>query len=298
MRVLAISVDGFNVQAIRKLGRTGAPTFYKLLDEGAGTLNARTEYEQNVTLPNHTSMLTSRRVDRARGGHGVTWDDDRPWMTVKKAARHPVSSVFNVVHAGGGATALFSTKEKFALYQRSWPRTIDRFYVDEDQGPLVRTATADLLSADRPFTFLHVSLPDRYGHKYGGMSAQYLEAVRTTDRQLGALLTAIRKRPAVADRLAVVLTADHGFAPGRTDHSARTLTNYRIPFVAWGAGVVHGDLYTLNPDYRDPGSKRPTYASKRQPVRNGDLGNLALDLLGLGSIPGSELDVDQSLDVG
>src|SRR6478752_10177501 len=109
-RVLAISVDGFNTQAIRRLGRVGAPTFYRLLDEGAGTLNARTEYEQNVTLPNHTSMMTSRRISRAHGGHGVTWDDDLPGRTVRLAAGHPVSSVFNVVSASGGRTALFSTK--------------------------------------------------------------------------------------------------------------------------------------------------------------------------------------------
>src|SRR4051794_24570135 len=76
-RVLAISVDGLNTEAIRRLGATGAPTFHRLLTEGAATLNARTELEQNVTLPNHTGMMTSRRVDRRHGGHGVTWDDDR-----------------------------------------------------------------------------------------------------------------------------------------------------------------------------------------------------------------------------
>ena len=296
-RVLAISVDGLNSQALRDLGPAEAPTFWRLLDEGVRTLNARTEYEQNVTLPNHTSMLTGRRIDRARGGHGVTWDDDRPGLTVKKAAKHPISSVFNVVHVAGGETALFSTKKKFALYQRSWPRAIDRFFVNEDQGALVGAATADLLAADRAFTFLHVSLPDRYGHLYGGMSAQYLDAVRTTDRQLGQLLRAVEAEPEIAAHLTVVLTADHGFAPGKTDHSAKVLANYRIPFIAWGAQVGHGNFYRFNRDYRDPGDRRPTYAAKRQPVRNGDLGNLSLALLGLRPIPGSEIGVRQILDV-
>lgn len=296
-RVIGISVDGLNTEAITRLGSEGAPTFTRLLAEGAGTLNARTEYEQNVTLPNHTSMMTSRRIDRRRGGHGVTWDDDRRRMTVARAAGHPVKSVFSEVKADDGSAALFSTKEKFALYQRSWKRGIDRFLVDEGQRRLVRAAITDLTSTDRAFTFLHMSLPDRFGHTYGGMSAQYLNAVRRTDRHLGELLAAIDANPGLSDDVAVVLTADHGFLPGSKSHSAKVLANYRIPFVAWGAGVRAGDLYDLNPDYRDPGTTRPTYAAKRQPVRNGDLGNLALDLLGMQAIPGSELDVSLNLDV-
>ncbi|MFC6341181.1 alkaline phosphatase family protein [Nocardioides hankookensis] len=295
-RVLAISVDGLNTDAIRRLGSTGAPTVHRLLDEGAGTLNARTEFEQNVTLPNHTGMMTHVRGDRRHGGHGVTWDDDRRRMTVAKAAGHPVQSVFSVVHAAGERTALFSTKEKFALYKRSWSRGIDRFVVNEDQTALVHRAVADLASADRAFTFLHVSLPDRFGHEYGGMSAQYLSAVRQTDQDLGVVLAAIDDNPSLDD-VVVVLTADHGFMPGRTTHSPKVLANYRIPFVAWGPGVTAGDLYALNPDYRDPGTARPRYAAARQPVRNGDLGNLSLDLLGMRSIPGSELDAKQNLDV-
>lgn len=292
-RVLAISVDGLNTDAVRRLGRAGAPALHRLLAEGAGTLNARTEYEQTVTLPNHTSMLTGRRIDARRGGHGVTWDGDRPRSTVQQAAGHPVASVFSRVHSRGGSTALYSTKQKFGLYRRSWPAAVDRYAVDERQGRLVSLARRDLADGAPTFTFLHVSLPDRFGHAYGGMSPRYLDAVRRTDAQLGSVLRAV----AGSRGLVVVLTADHGFAPGALHHDARgNLANYRIPFVVWGAGVGHGDLYRRNPDYRDPGRGRPSYAG-RQPIRNGDLANLAADLLGLGPVPGSELDADQGLDL-
>jgi hypothetical protein len=60
------------------------------------------------------------------------------------------------------------------------------------------------------------------------------------------------------------------------------------------AGV---DLYDINPTYADPGRRRPGYAAARQPVRNGDVGNLVLDVLGLPAIPGSELDRAQDLEV-
>jgi hypothetical protein len=294
--VLAISVDGLNTDAIRRLGRSGAPTFHWLIRHGAATLNARTEWEQTVTLPNHTSMMTGRRINPAKRGHGVTWDHGRPRATVQRAAGHRVASVFSVVH-GHGSTALFSTKPKFSLYQRSWPRAIDRFTVNDDQAALVRAARHDLVHRKRAFTFLHISLPDRAGHDHGGMSPAYLRAVRRSDRLLGTVVHAIRAHPAVGRRLTLILTADHGFAPGVRSHSARTrLANYRIPFLVWGAGVRHANLYRLNPDYRDPGRRRPAYAGK-QPVRNGDLADLATGLLGLGPVPGSHQDARRDLDV-
>jgi predicted AlkP superfamily pyrophosphatase or phosphodiesterase len=290
--VLAISVDGLNPDAIRKLGRTGAPTFYRLLDEGAGTLNARTEVEQTVTLPNHTSMLTGRRIAAAKGGHGVTWDDDRRGSTVQQAAGHPVASIFSEVHAEEGSTALYSTKAKFALYRRSWPASVDTFVVDEHQRALVRRARADLADGAPTFTFLHVSLPDRNGHAHGGMSKQYVAAVHRTDTHLGTVLRAV-----AGDDVTVIVTADHGFARGERSHSAkRDIDDYRIPFLTWGAGVDHADLYDLNPDFKDPGTRRPSYAHK-QPVRNGDVANLAATLLGLHAVPGSGIDADQALRV-
>lgn len=294
-RVLAISVDGLNPTAIKKLGRSGAPTFYRLLDEGAATLNARTEYEQTVTLPNHTSMMTGRRIDRAKGGHGVTWDDDRPGTTVQGAAGHDVASVFTLVHNNGGNTALFAAKPKFALYNRSWPRGIDRFAIDENNTALVKAARSDLIHQRRAFTFLHVSLPDRTGHESGFMSPAYVDSVRRTDQLLGTVLRAIDNHPALADHLVVVLSADHG-GKGVGHSDKRKLADFRVPFMVWGPGVTAGDLYDLNPDYKNPGTTRPTYAGK-QPVRNGDLANLAADLLGLAAVAGSELDVEQNLDM-
>lgn len=291
--VLAISVDGLNVDAIRQLGQTGAPTFHRMLEEGAGTLNARTEYEQSVTLPNHTSMMTGRRITAARGGHGVTWDDDRPGTTVQRAAGHPVASVFTRVHGSGGDTALYSTKAKFVLYKRSWPRAVDTFRVRENQRRLVALARADLRDGAPTFTFVHVSLPDRAGHAHGGLSEQYVAAVKRTDTQLGTLLRAV-----AGDPVTVVLTADHGFVRGVRSHSDRTdPANYTIPFLAWGAGVDHADLYALNPDYRDPGSRRPSYTPARQPVRNGDLANVAAGLLGLDPVAGSRFGADEPLAV-
>ncbi|MEI7057529.1 alkaline phosphatase family protein [Nocardioides sp. CCNWLW239] len=294
-RVVAISVDGLSVTAIERLGPGNLPHLYRLMRGGASTREARSEYEQNVTLPNHTSMVTGRPITRSAHGHGVTWNDDRRWMTVQEAAGHPVSSVFSQVERTGRSSALFASKSKFGLFDRSWP-SIDRFVVDGD-ADLVDRAAADLRKNRRAFTFVHLGSPDHYGHRDGGMSAAYRASVIRTDARIGRLLKAIDSSAALRGSTYVVLTADHGFQSAATNHSAHLYPNYRIPFVVWGPGVARGaSLYRLNPDYRAPGTTRPAYAGA-QPIRNGDLANLALDLLGLGPIPGSTLNSTQSLDI-
>ena len=74
-RVVAISVDGLNPRAIRVLGRSRTPNFHRMMRQGASTLNARTARELTLTLPNHTGMLTGRRIDarRGRGAAICTW---------------------------------------------------------------------------------------------------------------------------------------------------------------------------------------------------------------------------------
>jgi predicted AlkP superfamily pyrophosphatase or phosphodiesterase len=294
-RVLAISVDGLSVTAIDKLGPGNLPNIYRLLRGGASTREARSEYELNITLPNHTSMVTSRRITQSQHGHGVTWNDDRTWMTVQKAAKHPVSSVFSQVKRANRTSALFASKRKLALFDRSWP-SIDRFVVAGD-ADLVNRAASDLVTNKRAFTFVHLGSPDHYGHAYGSMTREYLASVKRTDARIGRLLKAIDSATALKGSTYVILTADHGFKAWSKDHSARVYANYRIPFAVWGPGVARGaSLYRLNPEYRAPGTANPTYAGA-QPIRNGDVGNLALDLLGLGPIPGSLMNYTQTLDV-
>ena len=69
-----------------------------------------------------------------------------------------------------------------------------------------------------------------------------------------------------------------------------------LSFIVWGPGVAAEDLYVLNPDYADPGDSRPSYDGK-QPVRNAAVANVVTDLLGLESVPGSQVDAEQDLDV-
>jgi predicted AlkP superfamily pyrophosphatase or phosphodiesterase len=294
-RVLAISVDGLNPSALRKLGRERTPALHRLRDEGASTLNARTQVESTSTLPNHTSMVTGRRVLAARQGHGVTWNSHLPGSTVQRAAGHPVSSVFSVAHTAG-STALFTSKQKLSIFERSWDAGIDRFtHREADDRALLKAARADLVREDRVFMFVHFARPDIVGHARGFMSPAYLESVARVDVLVGRLMSAVENHESLDD-VVLVLTADHGGA-GRDHSDPRRIANYRVPFFVWGPGVSQGDLYAMNTAYVDPGRRRVLYSGK-QPIRNGDLANLSLDLLGLGPVPDSKYDVRQRLTVG
>lgn len=293
-QVIVISVDGLNPEAITRWGPRGTPTLHRLMSEGISTLEARTEYERTETLPNHTGMVTGLRIRPRNGGHGVDWNDDRRRpRTVHAAAGRTVPSVFKRITRSGRSTALFASKTKFSLWKRSWPRSYSKFVIRTDNAALVRAVRADLYRT-RALRFVHLSAPDVEGHRSGYMGAAYLEQVRRTDAQLGTLVADLRAKQPDA---VVILTSDHG-GLGTSHADATKRVNQRIPFIVWGRSIGRGDLYAQNPAYANPGTARVTYSATRQPVRNGAVANLTLDLLGLPALKGSEHDRRQDLHVG
>ncbi len=295
--MLAISIDALNPRALAQLGPQRAPHLHRMIAEGASTMNARTAFESTSTLPNHTGMVTGRRVDADQGGHGVTFNTDVPGSRVQEAAGHPVSSVFSVVHRAGGSTALFATESKFSLFERSWPAGIDRTTIRPGQDASVaRAARRDFVDRDRTLSFVHLGDVDTVGHAEGGMSPAYLAAVERVDALVGKFLGTLARHPRIAERTIVVLTADHGTrARSHDDETIRA--NFRVPFIVWGPGVEPGDLYADETDgYHPPGKARPPYDGQ-QPIRNGDLANLTAALLGLDPVPGSEFGSEGTLQV-
>ena len=309
--VIHISVDGLRSDVITDLGPINLPNFYRMRVLGAFTDNARTDFDFTNTLPNHACQLTGRPV-LGPDGHGVSFNDD-PGTTLEYVNGVYIAGVFDVAHDNGLKTAMYASKPKFDFFDRSWNGDNGaEDAIGEDNGRdkidvyintsytevLVDSFIARMSSAPHDYSFVHFVDPDAVGHDFGWESEEYNDVVMKMDTLIGRIHELIDNDALLAGKTAVLVTADHG-GTGYTHVDPTFPENYTVPFYITAPGVPAGvDLYSLNPDDRlDPGAGRPDYSATPQPIRNGEVTNLALDLLSLGAIPGSVINGGQDLDV-
>ena len=288
--LVLISVDGLNPDALIGGEVSG---FATLMNEGAWTSNARTTVEQTHTLPNQASIFTGRSVLGATGTQ-VTFNRDTGG-TLRSVSGAYIPGIFDVAHDHGLTTAFFAEKEKLEFLSRSWDvvnGTPDEVGADNGTGKIdhVRIEPAEVLLPSflhllgRPsvpeLAFLHIAAPDSAGHAEVFMGETYRRAVRRAGTAIERVLRTISRTPSLRARTTVIVTADHG-GRGVGHGDASSLDDYRVPFFVWGKGVQSGaDLYGLNGRRRDPGEAQVHYRG-RQPIRNLDAAELALELLDL-----------------
>jgi hypothetical protein len=293
------------------------PNFGRLMREGAYTFNARCDYESSESVPNHVTILTGRPVRQPAGQantvhHG--YDNNFPGAadTIHKNGNTNVAykaSVFDVVHDHGGSTAFLSGKSRLTVCARSYNATngapdtvgsdqgrnkMDLVFISDSASAttLVNALLTNLNTAPQTYAFLHLNDADSVGHAQGWGGAAWSNTVRALDQQLGRILTAVDASAVLSNRTAILLAADHGGGGDNArNHTNFThLTNYTIPLFIRAPGVPAGvDAYRLFFNRADPGTNRIDYDAAAQPLRHGDLSNLALELLGLPPIPGSIL---------
>ncbi len=315
--VVHISVDGLRPDAITTLGASGAPNFYRFRTEGAFTDNARVDHDSGRTLPNHVDILTGRRI-LSSVGHNYEENSTPPSnVTLATNKGSYVAGVFDVAHDNGLSTGLYAGKDKLKLFNQSWNATtgalditgidngrdkIDHYYYSSNSTSITNAFLSEMQSSPLNYSFVHFPNPDSAGHTsgwYPWLGTPYSNSVKTVDGHLGSIFNFIENNPLMAGKTAVILTADHGGADN--DHGTSNIDSYTIPFYVWGPGVAAGaDLYDLNLASRlDPLTYRPTFSPLEpgQPIRNGDSPNLALEMLGLGAIPGSTINNLQDLEV-
>jgi hypothetical protein len=158
VNAVLISVDGLRSDALRAVPASELPNFHRFLN-GASTLNARTDPDYTVTLPNHTDMLTGRPV-LGPSGHGwIKNDDAERGETLHKNHGSYIASMFDVAHDRGLHTALFAGKTKFAIYDAS--------YDAENGAPASDDAdrSADVAQAERVGSIASASMHGDAGNR-------------------------------------------------------------------------------------------------------------------------------------
>lgn len=327
--VIAISVDGLRGDFLQTFIDTAPatfPNFVRLRNASAFTYNARTDYGHTATIPDHLCMLTGRPVDTSGGSslstsHGYTSNNPPAADTVHVyAAGSGVNSggykpsIFDLAHDRGLSTALYLGKNRLGICARSWNATngapdltgadngrnkVDTSQLVEASGNpaatpgMVNSLVAAIQNTTlKNFTFFHIADPDYAGHADGWFTfGQYRTAVAASDGWLGQILDAVQGNTALTDKVAIILTSDHGGGGGiLTNHLlSEYQENFTIPFFLSTSGLAGGsDLYRAMENRAAPAATvRPLFTAASQPMRNGDVANLAAALLGLPVVPGS-----------
>ena len=322
--VILISVDGLRPEAILPPLVQHHPAFQQLA-QGAWTAQARCDPDISITLPNHIDMITSRLV-AGENGHGWVGNSDPPSRTMGGTLHlksgHYIPSVFDVAHDEGLQTALVVGKWKFVLFEQSYGEDagglddvapnygkdkIDCFVCSPNSMDQVQQLAAFIQSAGdrqkKTFTFLHLALPDFVGHASGwdlSDGSAYRQALLDIDTALGFVLSKINNSPTLKDRVAIVLTADHGGGVPFISHlDPEAPVNFTIPFLVWsGVNQTQVDLYAINAKTRHcPSATERFTANQLPPIRNSDAGNTCLMLLGLPAIPSSTVNAGQDLQI-
>lgn len=227
--VVVISIDGLRPDAIPA---APARNLQRMMREGAHAREARTILPSR-TLPSHASMLTGVPPEV----HGITWNDER----VRVEGRVRVPTVFSVAEAAGLHTAAFFGKAKFRhLVLPGAPRDVEVPRGSEVVlAPRIVEQVLHYLSFRRPhLLFVHLSDPDIAGHAFGWMSPSYRWGVRRADAAVEAVRQAAVR--AYGGDVVVIVTADHGGHRG--SHGSDAEEDVLIPWIAWGRGVVPGEI--------------------------------------------------------
>lgn len=226
-RVLIISYDGMRPDTIAE---APMPNLLKLVENGAYSFTSAVTIDYPATSPSHASMLSGLCMDK----HGVIYDRYFAYMGYSKGV-----DIFDLAHEAGLRTVMIVSKDK--LRQMAEPETTDVFEVRYGESAVAKEAVAQIADGFG-LMFVHFAGPDLRGHKYGWMSGEYMKVLREGDVALGKILAALEENH-LLDTTLIIVTADHGGHD--KNHIGLVIEDYRIPWIAYGPGVVPVELTLL-----------------------------------------------------
>lgn len=216
-KVLLVLVDGMRPES---MAVSGHPFYQELIDHSYYSLKT-SAVMPSVTLPCHMSLFHSVSADR----HGILTNTYVPQV-------RPVNGICEVLKQKDMTSGIFFSWEELRDLSRPGSTAISEFFsgrvntYEKANEVLTDRVISLVKNGEMPdFTFLYLGLVDYAGHKYGWMSDEYIESVRSS-------IECIRR---VAEILPedhqLIVTADHG--GHNRSHGADIPEDMTIPLFFW-----------------------------------------------------------------
>ncbi|WP_338763024.1 alkaline phosphatase family protein [Nocardia vulneris] len=255
-KVVVIGLDGLMFDKVQQVQ---APNLLRLSAEG---LLSRSSIAPHITIsgPSWASVLTGV-WDRK---HGIENNN----FTAAPFAAYP--TVFTQLERADPAlkTQSIATWDQIATMTGSGDPRADVVVStppvpdDPDEAKTDAATTTAVVTAVTKFApdflFTHLDQVDHAGHRDGGASGEYLDAVRRIDAQVGRIAAAVDARAQAnpGERWTILVTADHGHTPkgGHGGQSADETTNFVIargPDFAAGSTTSRFTLVDITPTVLD-----------------------------------------------
>ncbi|MCU6711389.1 alkaline phosphatase family protein [Paenibacillus sp. J5C_2022] len=221
-KVLLISVDGMRPDSLEAAGHS----FVKeMMKKGSYTLHAQTVMP-SVTLPCHMSMFHSVPPER----HGIVDNVYTPQV-------RPVAGLCEQLRSHEKVCAFFYNWSELRDLTRpgslAYSSYISGDISYEASNKKITEQAIDYMNQDAPdFTFLYLGHVDEAGHKYGWMSAEYIQAVHDSWACIEQAACAI------PEQYTVIVTSDHG-GHGR-GHGTDMPEDMTIPLLMTGPTIASG----------------------------------------------------------
>jgi len=225
MKVLLILVDGMRPDAL-----PGVAEAEEMRRLSAFAPAARTVFP-SVTLPCHMSLFHSVDPDR----HGITTNTYMPQV-------RPIQGLCERIHAAEKSASFFFNWEE--LRDLSRPGSLreavfvsgHEFGWEEANRRVTDAAVRAVSEGKTDFIFLYLGWVDEAGHASGWMGEEYMNAVRSSWRDIARTVAAIPGD----EEWSVIVTADHGgHARG---HGTKLPEDMTIPIFFRGKNFAPGTL--------------------------------------------------------
>ncbi len=214
-RVILIIVDG-----LRLKDSFISPTLNALRRQGVDSI-AYSHYP-SISRPNHTSLITGVPPLLSGVRNNSYWDPVKIDSIMDRLQAEDRQSTF-IADVSPSLAYLFGD-DFAALYYGNWP------------GGFSKSTQLALSQQNSDFIVLIPGRVDTIGHRNGGDSPQYREAVLTVDQQIS---NALKDIDLSQDTL--IVTSDHGHTDAG-GHGGEEPEVMRVPLILAGAGINRNAL--------------------------------------------------------